>query len=185
MTKVRHETVHYTAAEMAAKEAIERVAKAKRRKYTLIIGGVVTLACIGSCLACLFMGNSTPDKLVGPTRAAVSTVEPTLFPTPAYLTVAAFEQERSALTDIQKEQYDQDILGKNIQFCGQVVDVYEDGSISIDEGGFFTTVKLLGIPKNVAITLQKGQLIEGMGTVADVDTLLILVLEIQVTSWNN
>jgi len=172
---------------MAAKEAADRVAKTKRRKYTLIIGGIVTLACIGSCLACLITGSSTPDKPTAPTRdtAPVEVVEPTPFPTPAYLTVDAIEQERRALTDIQKEQYDQDILGEVIQFRGQVLEVNENGSVLIDEGGFFAVVKLLGIPKDVAITLQKDQLIEGMGTVADVYTFLGLVLEIQVTSWNN
>lgn len=56
MTTVRHETVHYTAEEMAAKEAADTTAKVKKQKAQLIWCGIVTLAIAFSCVACLLMG---------------------------------------------------------------------------------------------------------------------------------
>lgn len=166
------------------KEAKE---KTKRLVITLVAIGILIFGCIASCLAFVVL---VPDVEPTPTRAVrvstpVDVDEPTPFSTPAYLTVARIEQERKALTDIQKEQYDQGILGEVIQFRGQVVEVSEDGKVSIDEGAAFTSVQLSGIPRDVAMTFNKGHLIEGMGTVADVDTFLILMIEIQVTSWND
>lgn len=171
---------HQVDKEQEAKE------KTKRLVIVLVAVGVLIFGCIASCLV---FGALAPDEPVasGPTR--VPTPEeiegPTPFPAPTYLTVAHIEQERENLTDIQKEQYDQSILGETIQFHGQVIEVYEDGDVAIDDGGAFTSVRLLGIPKDVAITFNKGHLIEGMGTIADIDTFLILMIEIQVTSWNN
>ncbi len=189
MTTVRHETVHYTAAEMTAKIALEEMQKAKRRKRWFITLGRVLAVIVFSCLGCLFMSTLASEEVTTSTSSGAPIagvrVAPTPFPTPAYLTVARIEQERKALTDIQKEQYDQDILGEVIQFKGQVIEVYEDGRVSIGGGGFFTVITLLGIPKDAAITLQKDQLIEGEGTVVGVDTFLLLTIEIQVTYWGS
>lgn len=183
MTTVRHETVHYTGEEMAAKEATEKAAKAKKQKTTLIICGVVLLIAVICCCGPSLVGTLSSDTPKARTPEEV--IGPTPFPTLACLTVARIEQERGALTDLQKEQYDQSILGEVIKFHGQISEVNEDGSVFIDEGGFFTMVRLLGIPKDEAIALHKGHLISGMGTVVDVDTLLLLTIEVQVTSWNN
>lgn len=126
-----------------------------------------------------------PTEVNTTNEAAIPVPTATLIPTPTYLTVATIEQERGALTDIQKGQYDQDVLGKVIQFHGQVTEVTETGHVLTDEGGLFTVVCLLGIPRDSAVTLAKGQTISGMGTVAEVATFLGLRIEIQVTSWNN
>lgn len=170
------------------KEAKE---KTKRLVITLVAIGILIFGCIASCLVFGVLAPDAPVVAPTPTRGRGGegggpgeVVEPTPVPTPAYLTVARIEQERKALTDIQKEQYDQGILGEVIQFHGQVVEVSEDGKVSIDEGAAFTSVQLSGIPRDVVMTFTKGHLIEGMGTVADVDTFLILMIEIQVTSWN-
>ena len=175
-----------------------------RKKVFRIVAVVLAVAiicCLASAAAFVFMPiptmetaateasvpvpTSVPEAEASPTPTGIPIPTQTPVPAPVHLTVATFEQERSALTDIQKEQYDQDVLGEVIQFRGQVTEVSTDGGVYTDEGGLFTLVKLLGIPKDVAITLQKDQLIEGMGTVVDVDTFLILTIEIQVTSWNN
>ena len=152
----------------------------------MVIGATLAVAVL-SCLSSICMSTALPEAPAVPTRASApgKVAEPTSFPTPAYLTVARIEQERKDLTDIQKEQYDQNVLGEVIQFKGRVLDVHEDGDVLLDEGGLFTLVRLLGIPKDAAITLQKDQLIEGMGTVAEVGSFLGLTIEIQVTSWNN
>lgn len=148
---------------------------------SVTVGGAVLLVV---ALVALLSSASAAPVAPAPTKIYVPSLT-TPLPVPSYLTVARIEQEREALTDLQQVQYDQSILGEVIQFHGQVTEVSEDGSVLIDEGGFFTIVTLLDIPADVTITWHKGHLVEGMGTVADVDTFLGLMIEIQVTSWNN
>ena len=55
MTTVRHETVHYTAEEMAIKEAVERAAKLRQQKTKLIVWGVILGLSVLSCFGCFLI----------------------------------------------------------------------------------------------------------------------------------
>ncbi len=187
MKTVRHETVHYTAEEMTAKVAADEAHAARKRKRQIIAISIVVSSIVLFCLGCMLLGAITSNEPAAPALSSTAvheeTVGPTPIPIPEHITIATIENERNALTDLQKELYDQALLGKTLQFQGQVQEVYEDGEVLIDEGGFFTVVRLLGIPYDTAATLQKGRLIKGVGTVVDVNTIIGLTVEVQVVSW--
>jgi len=230
MTTVRHETVHYTVEEMAAKVAAEKAAKAKKRKTTLTIVGIIAAVVIFGCSSCLLAprllprgsATSTPRGTVTPTegyvpkmvtteanatnKAAIiqptlpivtSTPEPeviptpiaTLIPTPTCLTPGEIGLYRDGLTDLQRAQYDQDILGEIIQFKGQVEEVAENGTVLLqDNSPGVDFIRLKNIPLDVAMSLEKGQYLEGAGTITDVSDVffgLLVRIEIQVMSWSN
>jgi len=93
---------------------------------------------------------------------------PTLLPTATFLTVGAIKDQREELTDLQRELYDQNIIGEVVRFAGRVSEVYEDGSISIDDGSDRSIVVTLhGVPYDTALGIQKNQLVRGTGTVTE------------------
>lgn len=155
----------------------------------------------GCCLGGALVGGpaSVAQEVTAPAPTLAPTTEapvPTSAPTwsqedepavvaPVIMTVEVLERERGKLTDLQKAQYDQEILGESITFDGKVSDVYENGRITINDGqGFFTLVTLVGLPQDVLLSINKGDFLQGMGTIIEVSDFLILSIELQVTSLN-
>lgn len=175
------------------------IEKAKRNKklwtIVLLVLGASFFCCCGVILA---RQGASPDGtpaaiapaeevtvMPTPSRTSVPTAVPTTIPTatPLWKTVADIERERAALTDLQRDAYDQAVLGEVIKFEGQVIEVHSDGDVQIDDGQRFGTVVILhGIPQEIAIGLDKDQLVSGMGLVVECSSFLGLHLEIEVTS---
>lgn len=60
MRTVRHETVHYTAEEMAAKKAAEAAVKTKEQKRILTLISMIGLVCVFACATCLLAPSPKP-----------------------------------------------------------------------------------------------------------------------------
>ena len=230
MTTVRHETVHYTVEEMAAKIAAEETAKAKKRKTMLVIVGIIAAVIIFGCSSCLLaprllprgsvtstprgtvtptggyvpkmvttMANATREASIVPIVSSVPTTTPqpnptmpptvTPVPTPSCLTPGDIEHQRNTLTDMQREAYEQEIVGATVCFRGQVSEVYPDGDITLDESSMnWNLARLQGVPYDVGITLHKDQFFEGTGTVTEVSNGFLglgMSIDIWVTSWGH
>lgn len=179
-----------------------------KKRTLLIIGAVVAAVIVFSCIGCLILGaitrssptykatataqaiaeateaarpTATPRPTDTPTPPSPPTEAPT--PTPALLTCEDIEKKRKELTDLQWEAYRQEVVGERIRFAGEVVEVYDDGRVQIRDGkGLFTVCMLHEVPRDAAITLTKGQFVQGEGTVREVDTLLGLTVRVNVES---
>lgn len=115
-----------------------------------------------------------------PTEALVPTETPV--PTPALLTCRDIKQEKKGKTDLQWEVYAREVIGEQIRFAGEVMEVYDDGRVQIDDCGLLTVCILYKIPLDTAMMLNKDQFVEGIGTVREVGTFLTLYVHINVES---
>ena len=111
-----------------------------------------------------------PTNTFGPTNTprATNTPRPTSSPTvtplPNLVKCISIVAKHDMSTDIQWQEYRDEVLGRNIYFSGKVRQVYEDNSASLnsnDECG----ITIYRIPHDVALRLYKGQQVEGYGTI--------------------
>jgi hypothetical protein len=146
-------------------------------KYALL--AVVLLVAV-TALCCPSSGEEPPT----PSGTALFTAEPGGAATtrePGLLTVAEIERQKEGMTDLQWETYRQEIVGEPIAFAGEIVEVYDDGRVQIDEGARLTTYCMLyDIPLDVAVELRKDQFVQGQGTVQEIGTILGLSVDIAV-----
>jgi len=148
----------------------------KKKNVIVAIAGVFAVLCLG-CLAVTLLADTgrAPETTVAAVNKATAT------PTPAMLTVEDIERKRKELTDLQWQTYAQEVVGKPIRFSGAVLEVRGDGRVQIRDGkGLLTVVVLYGVPLDVAAALGKGQMVEGAGTIREVDTTLTLAVRIDV-----
>jgi len=164
--------------------------KGKKKRLWIIlaiIGGVIIISIL--CLIGLYLlGTSSEEETTDNNGEFTDIIEitPTItVESSESLTVRDIEQNHNDLTDVQWEKYITEHLGEKITFRGEVVDVYDDHiSITDDsEKNFFTTVHLYGIPYDTLITLTKDDNIIGEGVIRDIDDLLGLEININVTSF--
>jgi hypothetical protein len=77
------------------------------------------------------------------------------------------------------------VIGEEIRFSGEVVEVYDDARVQID---FASTKKLMtrgilhGLSVDQALALQKNQVVKGVGTIREVGMFLGLSIDIDVTA---
>ena len=144
----------------------------------VVLGGIALLL-ISPCLCCW---GVTAVGSIMPT----STPAPTWMPSDAenpWKTVAQIESEIEGLTDLQREAYEDELIGQTVRFEGPVIEVYENREVSINDGtSLWTTVRLIGLSNDVAMSIQQGSLLSGEGVVKDAYQVFGLTLEIQVTS---
>ncbi len=148
------------------------------RKFTL------TLIILVLVLAC----SSTAQPIA--TNAPVNTVEiSSSTATPSVLTCEQVQAVTydNKLTSAQVDAYIESIKGKQFQFSGVVDDVLPTLA---GEYQVFVDIKscnriyLLGIPKEVALTLNKGQPVSGTGTVSQ-EFQRNLKISVNVTEFNH
>jgi hypothetical protein len=89
-------------------------------------------------------------------------------------------QRRQLTTDLQWQHYRRNIRGEQIRFSGEVIEVYSNGEVQIDDGEGIVVVTLYGVPTDLALSLYQNQYVEGIGTVRDVYTLFTFVVDIDV-----
>lgn len=99
------------------------------------------------------------------------------------LTVREIEDTKKEMTELQWEVFTQEAVGEPIRFSGEVMEVYEDGRVQIDEAeeGFLTVVILYRIPLDTAVTLNEDQSIQGVGVVREIGQFLGTYIWINVT----
>jgi len=126
--------------------------------------------------------SATPIPSMTPTSSLTPTPAPTKTPTPRVLAVREIEEAKKQMTALQWEVFAQGIVGEPIRFSGEVIEVYEDGRVQIDEGeDWFFYVILYRIPLETAVALDEDQFIRGVGVVRAIDELLGTHLRINVT----
>ena len=155
----------------------------KRKLLISVIGLVLVLACSSTATA----HPTTSTKVVIPTSTA----------TPSVLTCEQVEAVRrdirnrltSAQQDLPNNELDtyiESVKGKEFQFSGEVYDV----ATNFDKVIVYVEIKgcnriyLLGIPKEVAITLNKGQRVSGTGTISQ-EFGKNLIISVDVTEFNH
>jgi hypothetical protein len=76
---------------------------------------------------------------------------------------------KGSMTDLQFKGYLDSIVGSRVHLIGEVNEVHEDGEIYLtgQGGGFFDSVYLQGVPTEIGVTLNKGQLIEFDATIRE------------------
>ena len=145
----------------------------------IVVVGAVLLILISPCLCCwgiTAIGSVMPTPTPAPTWMPSDSENP-------WKTVAQIETEIEGLTDLQREAYEDELVGQTVRFEGSVTEVYGDGEVLIDDGtSLWTTVRLTGLSHDTAMSIQQGSLLSGEGVVTDVSQVFGLSLEIQVTS---
>lgn len=130
-----------------------------------------------------------PTAAPQPTAAPVPTRTPAPTSTPAPLTAGDIERHRNSLTNLQRDLYEQEVVGEIIWFKGQISEVLSNGDVLLDDSSMsWNLVRLQGIPLEVATALSKDQLFEGLGVVSEVSSGFLglgMSIDIWVTSWNN
>ena len=125
-----------------------------------------------------------PTATPGPTSTPTNTPEPTSTPTPAPLTARDIELKKNDLTDLQWDKYKAALIGQEIAFTGEVLEVYSDARVQIS---FASTKRMLtggmlyDISTDKAITLNDGDIVKGKGIIREISTVLGLTIDINVT----
>ncbi len=100
---------------------------------------------------------------------------------PDVYTCDYINDQRKKMTELQWEEYTKSLVGKPIEYEGEITEVYEDGRIQIDacsgilSGGPFV---IYGTPIDVAIEFQKNQFIKGKGTIKEVGTFIFMYIHV-------
>ena len=132
----------------------------------LALGAIILVA---SAVQCSSMFFDEVDLYYEREEGTATAIVATSIPTPTYLTARAIEIQRELLSKSQREQYDQDIVGEAIQFRGRVHKVYPNGDITLyDDSGSLRTVRLINVPHDTLIILERDTPIAGLGIIADV-----------------
>jgi hypothetical protein len=121
-----------------------------------------------------------PTKTPIPTSTPRPTATITPTPWPNLISCATIYKEKESFTDLQWQEYKDQVKGMNIRFFGKVLQVYSDASIELEYDNVCERT-LYKVPYKIAATLSKGDLLEGYGTISKVyDLLGLLMVEINV-----
>jgi hypothetical protein len=171
----------------------------------IVIASVIGLIVV-SCIGCIVFGNlasssptvqatrtaraaarateaAKPTNTPGPTAVPLPTAIPTVPPTstPFKYTVEAIERKRDELTDLQWNEFTKSAVGEPIRFAGEVIEVYSDERVQINDGNKILTVCILHrVPHDFALSLTKDSFVEGEGTIRKIDIFLGINVEIDV-----
>lgn len=167
----------------------DKPTKNRKGLYILGVAVVLVLACIGCGVIGAIIGSNTPGPTATPvptnTPHPSDTPRPTDTPAPTntpiyapadkiYPTASATLYEellanKKTMTDLQFKEYLNGLIGSRVHLRAKVNEVHEDGEIFLGAvgGGFFDFVYLRGVPKAIAIKLNKGQVIEFDATIRE------------------
>jgi hypothetical protein len=131
----------------------------------------------------------TNTQVVLPTSTLDSapSVEPTIVPTSTItplpmlgLDMSQFVSKYDSLTDIQKEEFVGQSIGKWVTWTGNVSEVKSTGAVFVNlPETMLSTVCLNGIPKEIGITLSKGMTIRYTGRITSVINFLGLFINLE------
>ena len=84
------------------------------------------------------------------------------------------------MTDIQFNDYLSSTKGQRIHLKATVKEVLADNRVyfSASDGGFFDTVYLSGLPRDMLLQLNKDQIVEFDATIKDFTDIVITVLDL-------
>ena len=151
----------------------------KKSGVGLIIGGILVAILLCVVIAAI-IGSGQDNKPV----VSDTTSQPTqiLSPTPKPMLdmeLSQFVTEYDSLTDIQKEEFVNQAIGKWVDWNGEVFEVQSDGTVQVNiPETMLSLVNLNGLSQDVAISIKKGQLIHFTARISEVNSFLGLYIEL-------
>lgn len=127
---------------------------------------LITLLILGLCSASwIFLSN--PGKYLRDAFSERPTPNSAGQSLTRSLTYRQIEDQFNALTDLQRDQYLPTLTGQTVHWAGTVNNVESDGSLDLDLGqrGLFYNVALAGVPKEIGLTLNRGDAVEFDATI--------------------
>ncbi len=133
--------------------------------------------------------DETPAKASPSTPASVS---PPVVQSPApspvspvaqqpRLTCADIVQLRKGATQLQWTEQARSLEGREAEFGGNVLQVYDDGQVLVSScPGFLTTMRLAGISRERAAQLTKGTNVRGWGKISKITGYLAVSVEVKI-----
>jgi len=101
---------------------------------------------------------------------------------PEVYTCDYINERRKEMTELQWEEYTKSLIGKPIEYEGDVIEVYDDGRIQIAAcNGIIPGIPpfiIYGTNMNIAIKLSKGQFIKGEGKIKEVGTFISMYIDV-------
>jgi len=151
--------------------------------FAILVG--VTLAC-GSTTPPVAPVNIGTAISIGQTGTAAPTGTPIfwdssrVYPQPVPGLYQQILDNKSKMTDIQFEEYLSSLKGQRIHLKATVMEVLADNRVYFEAtgGGFFDTVYLSGLPRDILLALNKDQIVEFDATIVDFTEIIITVLEV-------
>lgn len=159
---------------------ISAIFKSDDEKQTVPVNEQTQVAIVvATSLADQLSMQTDEAPTVAPTPSEAPTEAPTVIPTPVYIDTTKsyppanpnlyqqiLDNERN-MTDLQFKDYLNSIIGERIQLKAKVIEVREDGTVSLsgDAGGFFDKILLSGLPRDFLLQIEKYQVLEFDATI--------------------
>jgi hypothetical protein len=148
--------------------------------------------------ACVALGNSgrkiasltqtvsgnkaTPSKneTATPTSTPIFWDSSRKYPQPVPGLYQLILDNKNTMTDIQFKDYLSSLKGQRIHLKATVIEVLADNRVYFEAtgGGFFDTVYLSGLPRDILLALNKDQIVEFDATIVDFTEVIITVLDV-------
>ncbi len=171
--------------------------KPKKKKATVWILLIIGIALL--CLCGIFVIGNSASKKASPTQTVSvkrgtptknETATPTstpifwdssrVYPQPVPGLYQQILDNKKNMTDIQFKEYMSSIKGQRIHLKATVREVLTDSRVYFEAtgGGFFDTVYLSGLPRDILLLLNKDQIVEFDATIVDFTEVIITVLDV-------
>lgn len=113
--------------------------------------------------------TATPEPLYWDANRTYPAADPDLF--------GEILANKENMTDLQFKEYLNSVIGSRIHMKATVNEIHEDGEIylSSDNGGFFDSVYLNGVPKELLMQIGKDQIVEFDATIRSFEEFLITI----------
>lgn len=169
--------------------------KKRRPLLYILIGAAFVILCI--IMLALYPGNKEEKAepvnaetqmaaIVATSLAEQNPIEPTQTPEPVYIDLSKayppvspslFKEmldNKNNMTSLQFKDYLNTTVGKRMHMRAQVVEVRENGKVSLrgDAGGLFDTILLSGVPHDLLLQINKGQVLEFDATIREFEEFL-------------
>jgi hypothetical protein len=126
--------------------------------------------------------TSTPTKneTATPTSTPIFWDSSREYPQPIPGLYQQILDNKKTMTDIQFKEYLSSLKGQRIHLKATVREVLADNRVYFEAtgGGFFDTVYLSGLPRDILLSLNKDQIVEFDATIVDFTEVIITVLDV-------
>lgn len=169
--------------------------KKKAPVWRMVIAGILLLFVCGLVFVIGIGGSekASPTQTVSGNKATPSKNETAIptstpifwdssreYPQPVPGLYQQILDNKKTMTDIQFKEYLSSLKGQRIYLKATVKEVLTDNRVyfAATGGGFFDTVYLSGLPKDILLALNKDQIVEFDATIVDFTEVIITVLNV-------
>jgi len=121
-----------------------------------------------------------PTETVAPTSTPIFWDSSRVYPTPVPDLYTQLLNNKKSMTDIQFDEYISSLKGQRIHLQAIVKEVLTDNRVYFEAtgGGFFDTVYLSGLPRDILLVLNKDQIVEFDATIVDFTEFIITIMDV-------